>query len=619
MRNMQAGRWLRILALNIGLLCAGHFAQAQIWTPPKATADTVNKLQEAQKYAAAKDYDKALKLYRDLYEESGDAMYPPYFAALLDAKKYKDAEKLAQDQVGKFSDKFIAEIDLGRAYKLDGKDKKATEQFDKAVAKINGDDMLTQRIVKEFTDAGLTDYAIKAYEQAMQRLGNPYLYGVQLATLYAANNQLDKAMDVVMSGGAGQYITVDNVKALFLQWMGTDPKKLQTAQRYLMGRINEEPGNVYFASLLTWIYTQKDDWDGALIQMEAVDERNNETGKTLMDFAHTATVARKYDVAYKAYDDVMAKGADKPLYASARSEKIGAQLAQLKNTPNIKPESITQLLGEYNSLFAAYPQYYGLPVVGDYAMVAAQYADSVDKAIAILETAIKYPDTKIQATGALKLQLGDYYVIKGKVWEASLIYSQVDKAFKQDALGEDARFRNAKLHYYRGDFDWAQSMLTVLKRSTTELIANDAMFLSVEIIENAEDSNFYPLSRFAYADLLLFQNKDKQAEALLDSISTAFPKHPLNDDILMQHAKIAAKHHDYDKAIGFLTTIVQKYPEDVLADDAVFSMAEIYRYNLDKKDSAKEYYEKLIIDFPGSTFVQTARLRLDEINNPIAQ
>ena len=613
---MHVGKWLRSVAVCGVLLYTGSTALAQnvIIDPPP-----VNKLEEAQKYEAAKDYENAIKLYRKLYEESGEAMYTPFLNTLIAAQKYKDAEKLIQSRIGQYSATYIPEIDLGKLYKLQGKDKKANEQFDVVLTKVNGDDMVTQRIAKAFTDAGVLDYGIKTYEIAMQRLGNPYLYGLQLATLYVKNNQLDKAMDVMLAGNPGQFITVENVKSLFLQWLGNDPKKLQTAQKYLMSRINEQPDNNYFTDLLTWIYTQKDDWDGALIQMEAVDERNNETGKTLIDFAHTAAAARKYDIAFKAYDDVIAKGADKPLYAAAINEKIATELAQVKNTPNVKPENISRLMGEYAALFAAYPQYYATQAASDYALVAAQYADSADKGIEILETAIKYPDTRKQTAGIFKLQLGDYYVIKGKVWEASLLYSQVDKDFKQDAQGEDARFRNAKLHYYRGDFEWAQSMLTVLKRSTTELIANDALFLSVEITENVEDSNFYPLSRFAYADLLLFQNKDKQAETLLDSIAMAFPKHPLNDDILMQHAKIAEKHHEYEKALGYLTTITQKYAEDVLADDAVFKMAEIYRYDLNKKENAKEYYEKLIIDFPGSTFVQTARQRLQEINNPVTQ
>src|SRR5690606_21283346 len=172
--------------------------------------------------------------------------------------------------------------------------------------------------------------------------------------------------------------------------------------------------------------------------------------------------------------------------------------------------------------------------------------------------------------GEAKLQLGDYYILDGKIWDASLIYSQVDKDFREDHLGEEARFRNAKLAYYRGDFKWAQTQLSVLKASTSELIANDALYLSVLITENIPpDSNLIPLERFAYADLLLFQNKDSEAASLLDSISRAFPEHPLKDDILMLHSQIAVKHKDYPKALNYLKEVFEKYDKDVLADDAL--------------------------------------------------
>lgn len=190
----------------------------------------------------------------------------------------------------------------------------------------------------------------------------------------------------------------------------------------------------------------------------------------------------------------------------------------------------------------------------------------------------------------------------------------MDKAFREDLLGEEARFRNAKLSFYTGDFEWAQGQLNVLKASTSELIANDALSLSVLITENIPpDSNLVPLRRFAYADLLVFQNKDKEAEVLLDSILTNFPKHPLEDDILLQLAKIDIKHKDFNNALARLNEIYLKHGKDVLADDALFLSAKIYEQNLKENSKAKEYYEKIVIEFPGSTFVQSSRNKLDNL------
>ena len=157
----------------------------------------------------------------------------------------------------------------------------------------------------------------------------------------------------------------------------------------------------------------------------------------------------------------------------------------------------------------------------------------------------------------------------------------------------------------------------MLKASTSELIANDALYLSVLITENiSSDSNYVPLQRFAAADLLLFQNKDAEAARILDSVATNFKDHPLQDDILMKQAKIAQKHREYDKALAYLKRIHSEYGKDVLADDALFAMAEIQEKMLNKKDEAAKIYAQLIIEYPGSTYVQLARKKVKELEAP---
>ncbi|MBC7553028.1 MAG: hypothetical protein H7257_03515 [Taibaiella sp.] len=623
---MTKAKWLNILFIALLLCGVAEAANAQSTSMEQSAAaggaDTpvvATELEQARTFAGAKEYSKAIALYEGMYNKGNNDIYTEYLATLIAAKKYKEAERLAEGLLGGFNQSPTVHVELGNVYKLDGKEARATEQFETAVKKVNGDDMLTQRLAKAFTDIDQTDYAVQVYARASQLIGNPFIYSMPVAGLYAKAGQLDKAMDVLLAPIPGQYFTADNVKSLFLEWMGNDPKKLVTAQKNLLKHINAQPDNNYFSDLLTWVYTQKNDWDGALLQMEAVDERNNENGRRLIDFGRIAAAAKQYEAAFKAYDEVIAKGTTSPFYGTAKRERLGASIKELENTPAPTPAAISALMAQYRQVLDEFPLFYGSAVAEDYAHIAARYADSVDLAITILQTAIKHPATPKQLAGKMKLQMGDYYVLKGRVWDASLTYSQVDKEFKQDILGENARFSNAKLAYYRGDFDWAQHMLKVLKASTSELISNDAIYLSVLITENIEDSNTYPLQRFANAGLLMSQNKDAAALQLLDSIATAFPKHPLNDDILMEHANIAEKRHEYEKALGYLKNIADKYGEDVLGDDALFKSAKIYLDYLNDKVNAKKYYEKLIIDFPGSTFVQVARQKLRDINDGVTQ
>jgi tetratricopeptide (TPR) repeat protein len=589
-----------ILSLSVLLLSNVSFGQA--------TASAARQL------VADKSYNKAIDMYAELYGRSPDSFYVEYVHTLTAAQKYKQAEQVIAKQMTLRDNPFV-HIDLGNLYEKEKKEAKAKEQFDIILQMINRDDIVTQRVVKAFSEAGRDDYAITAYERAVQVLGNSYMYSGQLAGLYARTGNVDKAVEILLAARPGQYVNVENAKTILLEILGQDVGKLQQAQKALIKKINEEPDNNYYAEILTWIYTQKNDWDGALIQMEAIDERNKENGKHLMEFARTAAAAKQYEIAEKAYDDIIVKGKEAPYYNLAKSERLSITLAQIENNPAYKPEDVTNLSKLYDSFFAEYPKYYAMQVGADYATLLAQYGNDVSGAIAVLKRGIGDPDVKRDVMGRLKVQLGDYQVLAGRLWEASLTYSQVDKEFKQDPLGEDARFRNAKLAYYRGDFVWAQSQLSLLKASTSDLISNDAIDLSVLITENVPDSDDVPLQRFAYAGLLLFQNKDAEVETLLDSIAKAYPKHPLNDDILMMRADMAIKHRDYIKSIEYLKKIKELYGDDVLGDDAVFKMADIYQTDLHQNDLAKQYYEQLIIDYPGSTYVQTARQKLNELNS----
>lgn len=575
-------------------------------------------LVQARKYMNNTEYDKAIDIFENIYNTSSTDIYNEYLSALISAKRFKQAEKLIDNRESVQPSNPLLHIDMGHLYETAGKTKKAEEQYDNAIAMLNGDDMITQQMAGSFISIGKDQYALKVFERAKALLGGSPIYNVPIAKLYAKSGAIDKAVDVLIDSGPMQYSSTENTKGVMLEILGNDPQKLQLTQKALIKKINQRPDNTYYVEILTWLYIQKNDWDGALIQMEALEERGNTKGQRLIEFARAALREKQYDVAIKSYEEVKAKGSDLPFYIIASSEELNASLVKLEDNPSFKQEDVKKLTDDYDTFFVHFPQYYAQQTASDFAMVEAQYANDVEKSIRILQNVIKQPGITHDFSGRCALQLGDYYILTGKIWDASLLYSQVDKEFKQDALGEEARFRNAKLSFYVGDFDWAQGQLSVLKASTSELIANDALYLSVLITENTPaDSNFVPLKRFAFADLLMFQNKDKEAEVLLDSLSKAYPKHPLDDDILMLQAKLAEKHREYNKALDYLKTIYEKYGKDVLGDDAVFKTAEIYEKYLHDNSQAKHFYEQLIIDYPGSTFVQTARNRLEDLNKAI--
>lgn len=570
--------------------------------------------EDARAYLDSRDYQRAQSLYKELYAKAPTPeITAEYLLVLTETKDFKTAEQIASEQLKRDPNNPVKMVLLGNVLKAQKKDKKAEDLFNTALQYLNGDDLITQQMAAAFRASGNVPWTIRTYERAVEVTQSPGLYSSSLAKLYSSQGETAKAVEMLLAGSVNmpQMGGDEPLESALLEVIGTDPEKQRVAQKSIIKMLNAQPENYLYTNLLIWIFSVQNNWDQALIQVLALEKRNIEKGRILIDFATSAASKQQYVVAAKAYEAIKAYGAASPLSRYAEEQMLSMLLTQLERTSDPGTEAVKALSVKFKQYFDAHADAYASPLVQEYARLEAQYNSNASEAIRILERAIASPMAGKGFIGECKLQLGDYQVIDGKLWEAALLYAQVDKAFKQDALGEDARFRNARLCYYRNDFDQAQGQLSVLKASTSELIANDAMALSLLITENIPtDSNLYPLQRFAYADLLLFQNKDAEASALLDSIHLSFPKNSLTDDILMLRAKLAIKHHRYDEALSQLQQILEKHGKDVLADDAVFQIAELYRRYLNKPSEAKKYYEQLIVDYPGSSFIRMARVQL---------
>jgi tetratricopeptide (TPR) repeat protein len=573
----------------------------------------------ARQYLDNKDYAQAAKLYKALFLENPKQsdLYQDYLMSLLLLKEYNQAEELVKQQIKRNVNNPLLLIDLANIYTAAKKEKKANESFEAALSYINGDDVLTQQMANALTIAGNDLWAIKIYERAIQITQAPAFYSTALARLYNKTGDVEKAVALLIESNQAMPVMNgdETLEASLLELIGQDVAKQKQAQKAIIKLVNTQPDNYYYTYLLSWICSIQNNWDQALLQVQALEKRTKDKGRLLLDLAQAAAAKNQFAVAQKASATVLSWGPSTARYRAARSFSLQMRLKQIQQSTTEDKAEIAALNQAYAAYLNDYPDAFGQTVLNDAALVLAQYTQDIPAAIALLSKAIAAPIGDKFFIANCKLQLGDYYLIQGAVWDAALLYAQVDKAFREDALGEEARFRNAKLSYYQNDFEQAQGQLSVLKASTAELIANDALYLSVLITENVPpDSNLLPLQRFAFADLLLFQNKDQEANALLDSIAQAFPKNPLADDILLLHSKIALKHKDYNKAIAYLKQIIEQHGKDVLADDATFQIAYIQQYDLNNKAEAQKYYEQLIIDYPGSSFVQTARNKLKELS-----
>jgi TolA-binding protein len=249
-------------------------------------------------------------------------------------------------------------------------------------------------------------------------------------------------------------------------------------------------------------------------------------------------------------------------------------------------------------------------MVRNLAHLEAFYLDKTNEATDRLNHLIGLNDINPQAKAECKLDLADILVFTNDVWEATLLYQQVNLDFRNDAIGQEAKFRNARLSYYIGEFKWAQAQLDVLKAATSKLIANDAMALSLLINENFDaDSGTVALGLFARADLLDFRNMDEIALKTLDSVPMLFKEHSIMNQVLFKKAAINIKEGKFADADTLLGTLVKTFPDDILTDDALITRGRLNEEQIKDKGKAMAYYEELMTQYPGSIFNVEARKR----------
>ena len=573
----------------------------------------------AQNYLQQGEFEKAAVLYEKLYKDSPNVSiyYRNYYKSLLGLKRYADAEVIVNQQIkGNKNDPTLI-LDLANLYKEQGESEKSRAEMERAVEQAK--DPYITRLANEFINTGELDYAIAVYEKGRKLQGNDKLYARELASAYQQKGEPEKAIasSLDFAETLGQSLSMVTT---ILQRMTGKPEYMEMLQTQLYSRIAKNSDNQVYPDLLIWSFVQQKDFESAIAQAKALDKRNAGDGSRLIDLARQARKEKQYDAAIQAYTYVIEKD-ETHLLTEAKIRLLECLNEKVTTTDTYTDQDIQQLKVDYLDFLGKLGKTPATAsTMRDLSHLYAFYLNDIESAMAISQEIINMPNADARIRALSRLDLGDYYIIADDIWESTLYYSQVDKAFKEDILGEEARFRNAKLSYYNGDFEWAQAQLNALKASTSELISNDAIKLSVFITDNSGlDTNVTPMVMFAHYDLLMVQNKHAAAIATLDSINRLFPAHALADDILFARAKMSAKKHDYTQAAEYLQTIISKFDTDILADDAVFMLAGLYNNHLNDKQKAMELYQSILIKHPDSLYTvesrkQYRKLRGDSIN-----
>ena len=559
----------------------------------------------AQQYFNDGDFEKAVVFYEKLVEKN--PRRTDYAEGLVatyqQLERYDEAEKFLLEKIEESNAYPTLLIELGYNYTLQEKNDAANEYYKQAIAKIDENPNFGYGVGFRFQKYALLEYALKAYNKSMEL--NPQLdYNYQMARIYGEQGDIEKMYTSYLKLVSEGKTSKSNILRQIDDFVTTDPENENNLlfKQVLLKNAQKSP-DLLWNDLLSWLFVKQKQYDSAFRQEKALYKRMEAGSMQRLESLGDLTLEdNDTETAREIFEYIANNSFDEITQLNAKLNLIDIQLldADKKDLDNIQKQ--------FDELIAIHGyQNRTLQLQVAYANFLTFEKNAPEPAIDILKKSLELP-LEERVNAFVKLALGDILVYDQRFNQALIYFSQIQKNLKNDVLGQNARFKVAQTSFYKGDFDWALTQLKVLRSSTSQLIANDAMQLSLLISDNTlEDSTQTALKKYARADLLAYQNKTAEAIAELDIILKVHKGEKIEDEALLKQAELLEGQKDYEAAEFNYRKITEFYANGILADDAHFALGELYRKVLDQPEKAKQEYEKIIYNYQDSYYFPQAR------------
>lgn len=566
--------------------------------------------QLARNYLDQGEYEKALKTYQQLVTQNpGNSTY---FYGLITAyqqmEDFDTAGQLLLDRQQKMPDNPNIYIEIGHNSALQQDEQKAKEYYQMALEELKTNPNYTYSVARAFEKYSLLDQAAEAYLIGMDH-GEEMKFELPLARIYGEQGKLEEMftsyLDLIDEEPELSYNLIREFDKYILE-DASNPAN--AALRKLLLQRLQMNQDVVYNEMLAWLFVQQKEYNKAFAQEKAIFRRNNGDLQRIIQL----TVTAKNDEDIEAAKDVVS-------FIIEETSSAGILLQAYQLLLDMKIETATK--ADYNSIKKEYQELFlrfgngpeTIRLQLDYANFIAFQLGETEEALSLLQE-LSEKNLSGFDIAAVKMVQADILVLEEKFNQALIFYSQIQNLVKNDEISQEARFKVAKTSYYKGDFEWAKTQLDVLKASSTQLIANDAMELSLLINDNSlEDSTQTALKLFARADLLAFQSKKEEAIEVLSKILQDHKGEKIEDEAWLKQAILFEESEEWTKAEENYLKILQFYPEDILADNATFMLAELYNDKLDDPEKAGKYYEEIIFTFPDSIYSVEARKKFRQL------
>ena len=584
------------------------------WAGPQLSygqSEVRESLALAQQYFNKEEYSKVLRELQPLLEKGGPQRAYQLARNSYEARQeWQEVEDLAR-RFGRIHGRKAEKYLVDEIYALEKQDRenKAERLREKLLDRVDKRPSLAYSLGKLLQKRGYPKLALRTYQRA-EEANKSLQFAYQKALVYGELGDIQKMYGMYVNMVERNPAYLSTVKTLLTRAIGEDSDRdnLDYLKKLLIEKI-QKGAPERLNEILIHLFMQEKNFSGAFLQLKALIKRDKASPGQLMRLARVTKSAGEYALAQRIYSYVEKEFSGSNTAQEALLGRLSTQKVALEEDDQARRRQWLRLSRQMEeALSELQGTRYRPEAVRYLAQITAFELDSISEARRILQNWLDSHTTPDQERAKALILLGDIQLFAGDRYEAILNYKRAESDREAAPLGQEAKFKRAQAAYYVGDFDWAQTLFDVLKRSTSKKMANDALHYSLLINENtALDTTTEALELYAQADLLQFRGWGDSALAILERMPIGFPEHSILDDALYLRAQIHQDARRDSLALQHYQQLLDEFPKSILIDDALIRMARLLEDRQPEK--AQQYYKQLFVEQVDSFYASEARRR----------
>lgn len=579
------------------------------------------RLNQAQTYERVGQYDRAAELYQSLFDSDprNGIYYQGLKRSLLSLRRYDELLAAINRRLTIIND-LNTRIDLGVVLYNQNQPAAARKYWDDLLASFPSTGTYAA-VAAAMKETRALDEALQVYQNGRKRFGQESLFAVELAELHLARLDYEAAATEYLRHLQADVRQLPFVQRRLIELVRESSEAAAQVEKAINARLSESANALELRRLLAAVLLENRHYAAALAEYQALEQRATaqaQAGTEIFNFAEQARLAGAWEYAAQAFEMILTDNRKSPFTnpAALGLAECHEQLGQYRQALDALQSLITKLGENSRNPWVT-------RALWQQAEIYFTHLKDMPAAIStyrkIYESAAD-PNAKERLEAIFRL--GDCHVALGDLEQAKKWYETARRFGTNRPLVEDKiKFSLSRLEFYRGNFRVAKNTLEGVAASPArsneqESMVNDALELLLLIDANLADS-LTALRRYARAEFLAVKGKLGAAIDTLHALVATNPNALIVPQAMYNIARWQIEAGQYPQAAAMLQTLLAQHGESIVADRALFRLAELHANQLNDYAQAQKLYEKLLESYPQSLYLEEARRRVRSLSDKL--